>query len=253
MAGVILLTGATGHLGKEILKGLIADWTVICISRRSVDMSSIDPSFHDRVFSLNINLSTMPVPKVVDKVQQFLSSMDQKLSGLVNNACFLDVSSHDDITLVSASSAMKGVFSFHVELSLELIKRCLFADQCSVVNVSSMYAKVSPKPENYPLGIPVNPLLYGAMKAALSQSTRYLSSVHASTGVRVNSVSYGPFPSLEVQENSPEFISRLASNTHLGRVGMPEESAGVIKFLLSGDSSYITGADIAVDGGWTAW
>ena len=48
-------------------------------------------------------------------------------------------------------------------------------------------------------------------------------------------------------------VANLEKQTHLNRVGKSEEAGGIIKFLLSNDSSYITGADIAVDGGWTAW
>ena len=202
---------------------------------------------------MQVDIKALDLQKIVDMVEEFLVRKDLKLSGLVNNAYFLDSSTYDDVSIQSGNSALNGIFLFHVGLSLEIVRRRLFSEASSIVNISSMYAKVAPNPSNYPKEISINPLLYGAMKAALCQSTRYLSSILASKGIRVNSVSYGPFPSGEVQKNYPEFISRLASNTHLGRIGNPEESAGVIKFLLSGDSSYITGADFSVDGGWTAW
>ena len=236
-----------------MLKHLLCDWNVICISRRPVDLSLIDAALHCRVTSLRADIRLLSVHKIADMVEEVLSNKSLKLSGLVNNAYFLDVNYYDDVSIASSDSAIKGLLSFHVGLTLEMVKRSLFSKSSSVVNVSSMYAKVSPNPANYPDDISVNPLLYGAMKAALSQSTRYLSSILASKGIRVNSVSYGPFPDDEVQKKSPDFISRLASNTHLGRIGNPVESAGVIGFLLSNESSYITGADIAVDGGWTAW
>ena len=105
---------------------------------------------------------------------------------------------------MSYRSAFRGLFGFHVNLTLEIMKRGLFSDSSSVINVSSMYAKVAPDPRMYLPDIPANPLLYGAMKAALSQSSRYLSAIMGCKGIRVNSVSYGPFPNYEVQE-SPEF------------------------------------------------
>ena len=52
-------------------------------------------------------------------------------------------------------------------------------------------------------------------------------------------------------DENPDIIEELAKRTHLKRVGLPSESVGIIKFLLSEESSYITGADIPVDGGWT--
>ena len=53
MSGIVLLSGATGHLGREILKGLVGDWSVICISRRPVDLTSIDSSLHDKIIVEN--------------------------------------------------------------------------------------------------------------------------------------------------------------------------------------------------------
>ena len=116
-----------------------------------------------------------------------------------------------------------------------------------------MYGKVAPNPSLYESLDNVNPLLYGAMKAALIQASRYLSTQMARKGIRVNSVSFGAFPSEEVRLKMPKFIKLLSKQTHLGRIGKPEEASGIINFLLSNESSYITGADIPVDGGWTAW
>jgi NAD(P)-dependent dehydrogenase (short-subunit alcohol dehydrogenase family) len=55
-----------------------------------------------------------------------------------------------------------------------------------------------------------------------------------------------------VQEKSPDFIAALSRKTALGRIGAPHEVAGPVVFLASDESSFVTGADLAVDGGWTA-
>ena len=99
----------------------------------------------------------------------------------------------------------------------------------------------------------MNPLLYGCMKAALIQSSKYLSSILSESNIRVNSVSFGPFPSEKTINENQLFIKELSKKTHLKRIGKAKESVGIIKFLLSEESSFITGADIPVDGGWTAW
>ena len=103
----------------------------------------------------------------------------------------------------------------------------------SIINITSMYGKVSPNPSNYEDFESINPLLYGAMKAALIQATKYLSSILGPKSIRVNSVSYGPFPSTQVIEENPKFVNNLAINTHLKRVGNSKEATGVIEFLLS--------------------
>ena len=63
----------------------------------------------------------------------------------------------------------------------------------------------------------------------------------------------GPFPSLEVQEHSAEFVGRLADRVPMGRVGKASEMGGPVTFLASREASFVTGAVLTVDGGWTIW
>ena len=65
-------------------------------------------------------------------------------------------------------------------------------------------------------------------------------------------MSPGPFPKEEVQKNV-EFMNQLKKKIPMGRIGLPDELKGVIIFLASNASSYITGENIIVDGGWTSW
>ena len=253
MSNFVVLTGSTGHLGKQILRSIVEDWNVVCIVRNVDKLLPIINDFGHRITILESDIKSVEPCAIINELEFLANQSGCKISGLVNNGCYFDIGTYDDVSPSACDSSLKGLFSFHTNLSLGIKKRSLFDCSASIINVTSMYAKVAPKLSNYPNDIPMNPLIYGAMKAAFSQSTRYLSAVMAPDGVRVNSVSYGPFPNFDVQRMSPEFIDRLSMNTHLGRIGMPEESAGVIKFLLSNQSSYITGADIAVDGGWTAW
>ncbi len=71
--------------------------------------------------------------------------------------------------------------------------------------------------------------------------------------IRVNALVPGPFPRVEVVKSNPEFAARLAGKTMLGRTGAAAEIRGPLLFLASPASSYVTGAAIVVDGGWTAW
>ncbi|MGA8516296.1 MAG: SDR family oxidoreductase, partial [Burkholderiaceae bacterium] len=72
-------------------------------------------------------------------------------------------------------------------------------------------------------------------------------------GIRVNSISPGPFPSASVQQNNPIFIEKLAGKVPLGRIGQADEMKGAALFLASAASSFVNGANIVVDGGWTCW
>jgi len=69
----------------------------------------------------------------------------------------------------------------------------------------------------------------------------------------VNALVPGPFPRPQIQTDDPAFAARLAARTMLGRTGEASEIAGPLLFLASPAASFITGATIAVDGGWTAW
>ena len=69
----------------------------------------------------------------------------------------------------------------------------------------------------------------------------------------MNSISPGPFPSIETQEKNPEFIAELVKKVPLARIGQAEEIKGPLAFLISEASTFVNGANIVVDGGWTCW
>lgn len=123
----------------------------------------------------------------------------------------------------------------------------------SIVLFSSMYGTVAPDPNMYPAPLNPNPIEYGVGKAGIQQMARYLAVHWAPNNVRCNAISPGPFPFVSQQEKYPEWMSRIRSHCPMGRVGEPSEIAGVVVFLLSDASSYVTGHNLAVDGGWTAW
>ncbi|MEQ1852953.1 MAG: SDR family oxidoreductase [Chthoniobacteraceae bacterium] len=123
----------------------------------------------------------------------------------------------------------------------------------SIVLFSSMYGTVSPDPRVYEAPMNPNPIEYGVGKAGIQQMARYLAVHWGPRGVRVNSISPGPFPNPEIQRLNPAFIERLAQKSPLARIGQPDEIAGAVAFLLGDAASYVTGHDLAVDGGWKAW
>jgi NAD(P)-dependent dehydrogenase (short-subunit alcohol dehydrogenase family) len=123
----------------------------------------------------------------------------------------------------------------------------------SIINIGSLYASVSPDPRFYshiPQDPPfLKPPAYGASKAALVNLTRYLATLWAPYGVRVNALSPGGVLGAQDEEFKRKFCDRVP----MGRMATFEDLKGPLVFLASKASSYVTGIELRVDGGFTAW
>jgi len=127
------------------------------------------------------------------------------------------------------------------------------AGRGSIINIGSLYASVSPDQRFYdhiPGDPPfLKPPAYGASKAAVVNLTRYLATLWASRGVRVNALSPGGVLGGQDEEFKRKFCDRVP----LGRMATAEDLHGPLLFLASSASAYVTGTELVVDGGFTAW
>ena len=112
----------------------------------------------------------------------------------------------------------------------------------SIVNTSSMYGLV---------GAP-NSFAYTASKGAINQMTRTLSLAYAENNIRVNAIAPGFVDTAILSGVPDEYKKIMAKDMPIGRLGTDDEIATLVKFLLSEESSFMTGAIISIDGGYTA-
>lgn len=257
----ILLTGPAGYLGTAIARSLAEAGAELLLAGRSLQ----------KINKLAEELNRGEWGDVFYPIQLELANEDSRclladhiknkfgtLHGIVNNAyqgCAgsIGLIQPNDFSLACALN-LSGPFHL-VQLLVELMTSSAqeITGGASVVNIASMYGIVSPDPRIYDSESEYNPIHYGATKAGLIQMTRYLACHLATNNIRVNSISPGPCPNPEVQAHNPAFIDRLGTKTPMGRIGQADEIAYPVQFLLSAASSYVTGADLRVDGGWTAW
>ncbi len=117
--------------------------------------------------------------------------------------------------------------------------------------ISSMYAKVSPNPSNYKSDRDVNPLFYGASKAAVEQGIKWLSS--RNTLHRFNSISLGAMPKNDVIKEQPDLVKNLLKSIPSNKFVSPEELNLTINYILDSKCNNLRGSSIILDGGYTIW
>jgi len=252
---VILLTGAAGYFGRVIAQGLVESGAEVILAGRTLNsLSALADELNDA------GGNTHPLELDIADENSRLTAIDwiskhfNKLDGIVNNAYSGRAGVLEDIGAEDFSQACNQNLAgpFHlVQQALGLLEKS--SGSASIVNISSMYGKVSPDPGIYGDSGQNNPVHYGATKAGMLQMTRYLACHLAGRNIRVNAVTPGAFPRPEVKQVNGDFINRLEQKIPMARIGNAEEIVGPVLFLLSPASSYVTGIDLPVDGGWTAW
>ncbi|TDX16552.1 NAD(P)-dependent dehydrogenase (short-subunit alcohol dehydrogenase family) [Buttiauxella sp. BIGb0552] len=264
---VIIVTGGLGQLGAQYVKTLHERGAKVAALATRVDAARIDRVLgaikdSDRLLCAEVNITDKAsINRVLDSIETKWGVPD----GLVNNAG-VD-------TQPSAPPEVSGPFEefpeevFREVVEVNLVGTFLMTQQVgkrmkqagkggSIINVGSIYGVVSPVQDIYSYkkedtGIPfVKPVAYSAAKSGLYNFTRYCATYWGRDGIRVNTLTLS---GVERSDQDPRFQKNYTNRIPIGRMAKPHEYNGAVVFLLSDASVYMTGSNVVVDGGWTAW
>jgi NAD(P)-dependent dehydrogenase (short-subunit alcohol dehydrogenase family) len=252
-----LITGANGHLGQHLaitIAELGGNLTLVDLheSINTKLCSKLNKNFDIQFEYIQCNIENEN--ERADLISKI--SMDsQPLNIVINNAAFVGTSklkgwtsSFEDQSIETWRSAIEVNLTSVFDLSKGLTSKILSSKHGSIVNIGSTYGVVGPNYSLYENTDMGNPAAYAASKGGLVQLTRWLATT-LGPEIRVNTISPGGI----FREQSKEFVRRYEERTPLKRMASEEDFKGAIAFLSSDLSSYVTGQNILVDGGWTIW
>ncbi len=261
-----LITGGAGTLGRQHAAALLECGSQVVLA--DIDEVRLDEAVAE-LAPADGTLSGMPMDvsdlDSVEAVRDKLSRSGIQIGILINNAA-IDPKVGSDMSFQDSSRLENfplAEWNRQLEVGLTGAFLCakvfgsgMAADRGGViVNVASDLSVIAPDQRLYrqdgrkPEEQPVKPVTYSVIKTGLIGLTRYLATYWADQGVRVNAVSPGG-----VRAGQPdEFVRRVSDLVPLGRMAEPHDYRGVIQFLCSDASSYMTGQNVVVDGGRSVW
>ena len=243
-----LLTGAAGLYGQAILDGLgEAGARVFIASRDLKKLKEVAAARRARGWDVRAFQFDQSSQRSIEKLA--LAVEGEGVDILVNNAATRPMKSYDDPIKAFAESMQTNA------TGLFALTRAIGGIMCeqksgSIINIGSIQGMVGPDASLY-RGLPFNGLIpdYFFHKGGMLNFTRFLAAYYGPHGIRCNLLSPGGV----LSERMPKtFVRRYSERTFLGRPAHLEDIQGAVVFLASDASKYITGANLPVDGGYTA-
>jgi NAD(P)-dependent dehydrogenase (short-subunit alcohol dehydrogenase family) len=251
---VSVVTGGNSHLGTAMSEILLQAESKVYILGKSQKKLEISKKELESKGYENFEIMKVDISKLssIQKSFENIKKESKKIDVLINNAYFGANGNFENKTEKQWNEGINGTINSVFRTTKAILPIMRKQKSGSIINIASMYGSISPDPSIYEKSGYDSPPEYGSGKAAIIQFTKYIAIHNAKLGIRVNSISPGAFPDKEVQKNK-KFINNLKKKIPMGRIGKPDELKGVIIFLASNASSYVTGENIHIDGGWTAW
>jgi NAD(P)-dependent dehydrogenase (short-subunit alcohol dehydrogenase family) len=243
---IIVITGSSGLLGTSFAQ-LFLDMgsTVVGLDKSKNKIKN------DKFYFFNLDISD---EKKINKILKFVLKKFKKIDVIINNAGISyykkfekrtkkELNSTFNTNLVGTINICKNYLNFHKKFKL---------DKCSIINIGSIYGILSPDFNIYGKSDNINSEIYGATKAGIIQFTKYFSVYGAKYNINVNCLSPGGVLN-SIKTQKKKFIQNYSRRVPLNRMANVDDFFTCLMFLASDKSSYVTGQNIVVDGGLSAW
>lgn len=250
---VCLITGGAGFLGKNFCKFFLEkNFTVICVDNNRNNISKLKSLNLEDLIIFNCDISNnYKVEKLFNKLNK-----SYPVDVLINNAAIDAVPYKNNgrgqkfpttkMWDKEMDSSLKGAFLMIKFFGEEMAKR----KSGSIINIGSDLSVIAPNQKIYKSSYNnyIKPVTYSVIKHGMVGLTKYFASLYGEKKVRVNMVSPGPVKN----KQEKKLLKQIENMTPFGRLGNPKDLFGLLFFLASENSSYITGQNIIVDGGKTS-
>ena len=246
----VLVTGATGQLGSQFCTAFANEGAIVYVSDLDLKKCSLlidklpNHDFHKPLY-LDVE-SPDSVRCAFSEIKEISGSIDI----IINNAgiaVFTPFEDRDFDDFMKVMRVNAGGTFLCIQAGSKLMRDTKIKG--SIINMGSIHGIVSGDPRIYTDSDRKTAECYGASKAAIIHLTKYFAVHLADYGIRVNSISPGGVNN----KQGKDFIKNYSYRTPLGRMADESEISGTAVFLASDEASYISGQNIAVDGGWTSW
>lgn len=260
-----IITGAAGYFGSAFSEAILLAGAKVILFGRGDNVKVLTGELKKKYGDDKVDFFQVDFYNEIEYSKCLFEAirLNKNIDILVNNVFdFSKETGFNDesgkLENISKSQWMKSFESgvYWHSLAIQIVAEKMKRQKCgSIINVSSMYALISPDPKLYEGTEIFNPPSYGSVKSALLAFTRYVASFYGKYNIRCNALVPGSFPNVNIDSyngvKDEKFLEKLSNKTVLGRVGKLDDLLAPLIFLAADSSSYITGQNIIVDGGWT--
>lgn len=256
---VAVVTGGAGLLGRQFCQTLATAGAAVLVADVNAEAASKVAAGLDKALGVGVDVGD---PQSVKSLVETATGKFGRLDILVNSAALdpkFDASgtgkyssAFEEYPLAAWETALRVNLTGAFLCAQTAVGPMLKQGRGVIINICSTYGLGGPDQRIYQKpGKPAQykPVDYTVTKAGILGLTKYLATYYGDKNIRVNALTPGGV----FNNHDEEFVKAYSARTVLGRMAQPDEMNGALLFLASDASSYMTGSNVVVDGGWTAW